>query len=103
MSNYPITGRVKRAPAKQTDGTGESRNNKVTNAKVYADGETITTTTDADVTGGGDGKKKVYKKSEQACSKEYIAKNGNAKCAEYKKDVVGGRKKNGPCFKFKCT
>ena len=91
MSQLPITSRLKRtptlkhAPAKQTDGTGQSRDNEVANAKVYGDGETKTTKTDADVTGGGDGKRKVYKKSEQACSKEYIAKNGNAKCAEYKK------------------
>ena len=109
MSQLPITSRLKRtptlkhAPAKQTDGTGKSRNNPVEDATVGGPGETKTTVTDADVTGGGDGERKVYKKSEQACSKEYIAKNGNAKCAEYKKDVVGGRKKNGPCFKFKCT
>jgi hypothetical protein len=109
MSQLPITSRLKRtptlkhAPAKQTDGTGQSRNNPVEDATVGGPGETKTTVTDADVTGGGDGERKVYKKSEQACSKEYIAKNGNAKCAEYKKDVVGGREKNGPCFKFKCT
>ena len=41
MSNYPITGRVKRAPAKQ-----------VKDATVGGDGETKTTKTDADVTGG---------------------------------------------------
>ena len=109
MSQLPITSRLKRtptlkhAPAKQTDGTGQSRDNEVANAKVYGDGTETTVKTDADVTGGGDGQRKVFKKGTRACDKEYIAKNGNAKCAEYKKDVVGGRKKNGPCFKFKCT
>ena len=110
MSQLPITSRLKRtptlkhAPAKQTDGTGQSRDNPVEDATVGGPGETKTTVTDADVTGGGDGERKAYKKSEQACSKEYIGKKRKpAKCAEYKKDVVGGRKKNGPCFKFKCT
>ena len=44
MSNYPITGRVKRAPAKQ-----------VKDATVGGDGETITTKTDADKGKDGSG------------------------------------------------
>ena len=54
MSQLPITSRLKRtptlkhAPAKQTDGTGQSRDNPVEEATVGGAGETIITETDAD-------------------------------------------------------
>ena len=64
MSQLPITSRLKRtptlkhAPAKQTDGTGKSRDNEVETAKIYADGDEKTVITDAKKgkTGTGTGK-----------------------------------------------
>jgi hypothetical protein len=99
MSNYPITGRVKRAPAKQTDGTGESRNNKVTNAKVYADGETKTIKTDADVTGG---EKVAQVASKNKCGTQAQKDAGLVKqtCKESGYLKVKERRKKDPCYNF---
>ena len=61
MSQLPITSRLKRtptlkhAPAKQTDGTGQSRDNPVEEATVGGAGETIITETDADKGKDGSG------------------------------------------------
>lgn len=99
MSNYPITGRIKRAPTKQTDGTGQSRDNVVSDAKVYGDGETITTSVDADTT-GGDTVNQV--KSSNRCGTQAEKDAGKVKqtCEESGYNKVKERRKKDPCYNF---
>ena len=88
MSNYPITGRVKRAPAKQ-----------VKDATVGGDGETKTTKTDADVTGG---EKVDQVASTNRCGTQAEKDAGKVKktCEESGYNKVLKKRKTDPCYNF---
>ena len=105
MSQLPITSRLKRtptlkhAPAKQTDGTGQSRDNEVANAKVYGDGGTTTVETDADVTGG---EKVDQVASTNRCGTQAEKDAGKVKktCKESGYNKVLKKRKTDPCYNF---
>ena len=105
MSQLPITSRLKRtptlkhAPAKQTDGTGQSRDNEVANAKVYGDGGTTTTTIAADVT-GGDTVNQVASTNKCGTQAEKDAGKVKKTCKESGYLKVKERRKKDPCYNF---
>lgn len=105
MSQLPITSRLKRtptlkhAPAKQTDGTGKSRTNEVEDATVGGPGETITTKTDADVT-GGDEVKQVASTNKCGTQAEKDAGKVKKTCEESGYNKVKKRRKKDPCYNF---
>lgn len=88
MSQLPITSRLKRTPAKQ-----------VKDATVGGDGETITTTTDANVTGG---EKVDQVASTNRCGTQAEKDAGKVKqtCEESGYNKVLKKRKTDPCHNF---